>query len=328
MKNYKVFVLMMCLFLIFSSFMISYAQESKATEVKMAAGGIGGSWFVMSTALFKTFSTYIDDFKYTIVPGGGVANPIAIKNKDVDFALVYTTNLWSAYHGGKEYNDTPIEQIRGIARLGMADVVHNFILSKKGINSIKEIYEKKPKIKLDTGTLGLAGELAVSRMLELHGITYEDIKSWGGNIIHSSYSEAVNRLRDTHIDGFFNNELIGKPLFVELTQSTNVNLLPQEEGVVKQMIEKYGYNRAIIPAGTYEGQEKDILTTSQEPVLVVDKDVDEELVYQMTKLIFEYRQELINTYAPFKNLDIKNAVPTQAPLHPGALRYYKEKGIL
>ena len=68
MKNYKVFVLIMCLFLIFSSFMISYAQESKATEVKMAAGGIGGSWFVMSTALFKTFSTYIDDFKYTIFP--------------------------------------------------------------------------------------------------------------------------------------------------------------------------------------------------------------------------------------------------------------------
>ena len=328
MKNYKVFVLMMCLFLIFSSFMISYAQESKATEVKMSAGGIGGSWFVMSTALFKTFSTYIDGLKYTIVPGGGVANPIAIKNKDADFALVYTTNLWSAYHGGEEYGGIPIEQIRGIARLGMADVVHNFVLTKTGINSIKEIYEKKPRIKLDTGTLGLAGELAVKRMLELHGVTYEDIKSWGGNIIHSDYSEAVDRLRDGHIDGFFNNDLIGKPLFAELALSADVKLLPQEEAVVKQMIEEYGYNRAIIPAGTYKGQEEDILTTSQEPVLVVDKDVDEELVYQMTKLIFERRQELINTYAPFKNLDIKNAVPTQAPLHPGALRYYKEKGIL
>ena len=330
MKNFKVILLLVvCLIISFnlSAFGSDQKYKIEPVQLTMGAGGMGGSWFVMATALFSMFDEYIDGLEYTIVPGGGVANPIAIKQKNIDIGLAYTTNLWAAHNGKLEYEE-PIENIRGMAKLGMADVIHCFMLSRAGINSIKEIAEKKTRLKLDTSTLGLSGELGVKRMLELHGITYDDIKSWGGSVTHSSYQEATDRLRDGHIDGFFNIEVVGKPLWTELTQSVDATLLTQEEEALVQLVEKYGYDRAVIPAGTYKGQEKDIATTSQEPVLVVDKDMDEELVYILTKLLFEHKDYLVTTYATFKYLDINDAIPAQAPLHPGAERYYKEVGVL
>ncbi len=329
MNNVKIILLAICLIIILNINVLSADQVYKIEPIQLTvgAGGMGGSWFVMATALFSVFDEYIDGLKYTIVPGGGVANPIAIKNKDIEVGLTYTPNLWAAYNGKLEY-DNPIKEIRGITKLGMPDVHHFFLLSKFGINSIKEIADKKPALKLDTSTLGLAGELGVRRTLELHGITYDDIKSWGGSITHSSYDEATDRLRDGHIDGVFNIEVIGRPLWTELTQSIDATFLTQEDEAINQLIENYGYDPITVPAGTYRGQDKDIKTTSQEPVLVVHEDVDEELVYLFTKLIFEKKDNLVNTYATFEYLDINNAIPTQAPLHPGAERYYKEVGVI
>lgn len=332
MRKSKIFtVLVLSLFLLTAIANLAWADtfkvEPEEGKVTMAAGSIGGSWFVMSAALFDLFAKNIDGLQYSIVPGGGVSNPMTLRNKEADFALVYTTNVYSAYNGEEPYGK-PIKEIRGIAKLGMADVVHNFVRAKTGIRSFKEFAEKKPSLKVDTGTKGLAGELAVKRMLELHGVSYENIKSWGGSVIHSSYTEATERLKDGHIDAFMNNDLIGKPLWKELVQSVKINILAQDEEVVKQMVENYGYSRAVIPAGTYKGQEEDILTTSQEPVLIAHKDTSENLVYMMTKLMFEHKKRLVSAYSPFVNLNIKKAIPQNCPLHPGAEKYYKEVGLL
>lgn len=330
MKSRKVMSALIIALLALSMLVHSVSAEDfkiDPTEVTVAAGSIGGSWYLVCTAMFDVFSRNIEGLRFSVIPGGGLSNPITLNQKEAEFGILYTTNLWAAYHGEEPYEE-PITDLRGIARLGTQSVLHNFVRTGAGINSIKELAESQQGIRLDAGTRGLAGELHVERMLNMHGVSYADIRSWGGSVIHSSYSEASNRLIDGHIDAFFNNDVIGQPLWVELATAANVVLLPQEEEAVEKMVDNYGYSRHIIPAGSYRGQDEDVLTTSQDAVFVCHKDTPEELVYMITKLIFERQDRLIAAYGELKNINIETAIPENAPLHPGAERYYREIGAI
>jgi TRAP transporter TAXI family solute receptor len=308
----------------------AYAQKLKIQpiQVTVAAGSTGGSWFIISTAFFSLFSDNIEGLSYSIIPGGGVANPITINRKDAMFGMGYTTNLWAAYNGHEPYK-AKLTDIRGIANINVSSVIHAWMLKSVGINTIKEIAQKKFPLKLDSGPRGTGGELAAARCLELHGASYQNIKSWGGAITHSPYTEAIDRLKDGHIQCFINDDIIGVPVYVELSSARDVVLLPQDPDVVKEMNRKYGYTPKVIPAHSYKGQDKDVLSTAQSHVFFCHKDVPENLVYTMTKLIFTNKQRLIGVHKLFTSLD-PSVGPKDfpIPLHPGAERYYKEIGVL
>lgn len=304
---------------------VANAAEKSFT---VSAGSIGGSWFVYMTTLFETYKNNIADLNYNTVPGGGVANPIAVSTGKAQFALAYSPNLVAAYKGDEPYKNK-LEDIRVVANMNMTAVIHPFFSKDLGISSMREIAEKKIPLKIDTGPKGGGGELAASRILEAHGASYDNIRAWGGQITHSPYREAVDRVRDGHIDAFMNDDNIGAPLFAEFASDDDIVILPQDQDAIEKLTSIYGYSAAVIPAGTYSGQTKDLPTTSQSVVFFTTKDMPEDLVYQMTKLFFEKKQDLTAGHANFAKLDPMAGpkVPV-VPLHPGAERYYREIGAL
>lgn len=330
-RNVKIFgVLLSVLFLSFSTISTSQAKEFKVKPINVtaAAGSIGGSWFIISTAFFSLFEDNIDGLSYSIVPGGGVANPIAVHRKQAHFGMGYTTNLWAAYNSEDPYKEE-MKNLRGIANINVASVMHPWILKGTGITSLKNLAEKKFPVKLDTGTRGTGGELAASRTLEIEGASYADIRSWGGGITHSSYSEAIDRMKDGHIQMFMNDDIVGHPLFVELSSARDVVLLPISEKAVEELAEKYGYTPAVVPAGTYRGQDQDVKQIAQHHVFFCDKDLPEDLVYAMTKLIFTNKERLVSAHKMFSNLDAAAGFKDfPIPLHPGAERFYREVGAI
>ncbi len=331
MRKNTCIALLTVLLLVAASFAPSVTASEfqlEPTEVTSAAGSVGGGWYILSTAMFDLFSNEIDGLAYSIIPGGGVSNPITLNQRNADFAILYTPNLFEGYEGLHEEYPEPFTDLRGIARLGIVSVLHSWVDDDVGVERLSELAENQTGLDIDTGTRGLAGELHARRMLEEHGIAYDDNRSWGGRVIHSSYSEAKDRLIDGHIDMFLNNDVIRQPLWVELNQAADVTLLQHEEEAVEAMVNNYGYVRTVIPADTYEGQENDILTTAQDTVFATHKDADEDLVYMMTKLIFEEKERLVSAYRQFENIDIESAIPENAPIHPGAKRYYQEQGLL
>jgi hypothetical protein len=308
----------------------AYAQKLKIqpTQVAVAAGSTGGSWFIISTAFFSLFSDNVEGLSYSIFPGGGVANPISVNKKDATFGMGYTTNLWAAYNGYEPYK-TKLTDIRGVVNINVSSVLHAWVLKSVRINTIKEIAEKKLPLKLDSGPRGTGGELAALRCLELHGASYGNIRSWGGSVTHSPYTEAIDRLKDGHINCFINDDIIGVPVYVELSSARDVVLLAQDGDVVKKMNDRFGYSPRVIPAGSYKGQDKDVPSTAQHHVFMCHKDAPENLVYTMTKLIFTNKQRLIGAHKLFTNLDpAYGPKDFPIPLHPGAERYYKEIGVL
>ena len=122
--------------------------------------------------------------------------------------------------------------------------------------------------------------------------------------------------------------MLGAPLFTDLVSSREVILLPLDDRVIKILAEDFGYTPGVIPAGTYEGQDSDVATIKRHTIFICHKDMAENLVYVMTKLIFEHREDLVLAYRAF-NIDaatVAAGLPLQ--LHPGAERYYREQGII
>jgi len=302
--------------------------STDAPEQVVAAGSIGGSWFVISTALYDLYQRNIDGLRYTITPGGAVANPMAVDQGSATTALGYTSMLHAAANGEAPFRKQ-MSEFRGIMNFNVAGVIHQIVLRDSGITSLAEVSAKQYPLKVDTGPRGTGGELAASRLLELYGAGYKNIRDWGGSITHSSYREALGRMKDGHIEAFVNDDLVGNPVFVDVAHARDVAFLPMAPEIIDQMVSKFGYTRAIIPANSYEGQTEDIPSTAQQFVLFTHKDASEDLVYTMTKLAFENKSDLVAAHNLFEALDLAEG-PRNFPiaLHPGAERYYREVGVL
>jgi uncharacterized protein len=184
-------------------------------------------------------------------------------------------------------------------------------------------------VRIDTGTRGTGGELAASRALAAHGASYDDIRAWGGSVTHSSYAEAIDRMRDGHIDAFMNDDILRHPLFVDLTTARDVVLLEMDPDIIAELAEEHGYDPVVVPAGTYQGQDDEVQSFAQHHVFFGHKDLPEEFVYIVTKLVFENKDHLVSAHELFSALD-PEVGPTAfpIPLHPGAERYYDEVGAL
>jgi hypothetical protein len=302
--------------------------STAAGEQVVAAGSIGGSWFIITTAMYDLFQRNIEGLRYTVTPGGAVANPMAVEQGLATAALGYTSMLHAASRGEPPFRKV-MSDFRGILNLNVAGVVHAIVLESSGITSLADIAAQEHALTIDTGPRGTGGELAASRLLELYGASYDNIRDWGGSITHSSYREALGRMKDGHIEAFLNDDIVGNPVFVDVAHARDVLFLPMAESVQDQMVARYGYGRTVIPAGTYAGQTADVPSTAQHFVFFTDKDAPEELVYAMTRLTFENKQDLVAAHSLFEALDV--AVGPRdfpIPLHPGAERYYREMGLL
>ncbi len=302
--------------------------KTTAGQQTVAAGSIGGSWFVISTALFDLYSKNVENLTYNIVPGGGVSNPISIQGGKATIGMGYTTNLFAAYNGLPP-NKEKMPDIRAIFSLNVSSLLHPFILASAPVKSFEEIVARKYPLKVDTGSRGTGGELAAQRAMAAMGASYENIKSWGGSVTHSAYREAAGRMVDGHIDSFVNDDIINSPTYVELVVSRAMRIMPLSQQAIDSLASSFGYGKAVIPANTYKGQTSDIPTISQTHALFAHKNVPDDLVYAMTKLAFENKAALVAVHPIFSSMDpVMGSKGLPIPLHPGAERYYREIGAI
>jgi len=302
--------------------------KTTAGQQTVAAGSIGGSWFIISTSLFDLYSKNIDGLTYNIVPGGGVSNPISVQGGKATVGMGYTTNLFAAYNGMPP-NKEKMPDIRAIFSLNVSSLLHPFVIASAPVSTFEEIVARKYPLKVDTGSRGTGGELAAQRAMAAHGASYENIKAWGGSVTHSAYREAAGRMVDGHIEAFINDDIINSPTYKELVLSREMRIMPLSKTAIDKLASEFGYGKAVIPANTYKGQTVDIPTISQTHALFAHKDVPADLVYAMTKLAFENKATLVAAHPIFSSMDpVKGSQGLPIPLHPGAERYYREIGAI
>jgi TRAP transporter TAXI family solute receptor len=295
-----------------------------ASRLTFAGGPAGGAWYGLAGSIAEQIKTAFPDVLVTVIPGGGVGNPTLVETGKAQLGLTVAHLYQSARLGTDPYETVPAKHIRAVAEVGTSDMGLFLVKKSVPVNSIKELKEKKYPLRLTTTSKASTPALAAERLLNEYGITFAELQSWGGSVTFTSYADAVTLISDGHADAIIAPVV---PAVVELTTKTAMKWLDPEESVVEKMAEKYGYAKNFIPKGKFVWAEKDGWTIGEPNVIIVRDDVPENVVYGIVKIICE-NPGIVQDWGTHHALfDPKNAWRNVGgPLHPGAERYFREKG--
>lgn len=293
--------------------------------ITIATGPVGGEWYVLGGILSEILKPALPGIKVTATTGGGIANISTVASGKSDIGTTQDQLLYDARRGLEDYAEQgPVTNVVGLAYL--ADIYMSVFLVREemDIDSIEDIVSKEMPIRILTAPKGSTPSRATERMLAEYGITADLLKSWGGQLSYVSYADASSMIRDGHADAYCGPIM---PAIIELTVSRNMKMLPVKESVLEAMNEKHAYGRAVLPEGIYDFVTADTPVMTESPILVVRDDIPEDVVYNITKAIAENADKIKDagrTYTDFKAEVMPNI--NAGPIHPGALKYYREVG--
>jgi len=308
------------------------AQELKSpVHLRLASQDLGSAWYVYGATFGKLWrnvlprGSTIDVLPY----GGAPANVLLIEKGDAEVGLCNNTVArWAVQ--GKVAFPKPVPEIRGM--VGALDKYYLAAVATKrsGITSLEDVAKKKMPVRIVTQPVGSSGEVSLRLLLEAYGISYDDIKSWGGSVTPTSTGVASAQMIDGKADIWVQVIVAGHPAISELAMATDVVFLPCSKAIIDKL-ENYGYQEAVLPAKTFKGQDQAVPMVGYPSILIVQRDLNPELVYVLTKAIVENQQQLVKAHAGFKNFipeDAWKMIKIGIPLHSGAEKYYRDKGMM
>lgn len=309
-----------------SLLMMFSATAAAPKFLTISTGPVGGEWYILGGILSEILKPVLPNTKVSATTGGGVANLSTVATAKSDIGTTQDQLLFDARNGTTDFATNKITNVVGLCYL--ADLYMSVFLVREDypINSLDELAAKKAGIKILTAPTGSTPSRAATRMLEEYGVTTENLKAWGGSIGYVAYADASSMIRDGHADAYCGPIM---PAIVELTVSRKMKMLPVKESVLKAMTDKYAYGRAVIPAGAYDFVKGNTPVMTESPILMVRDDVDADTVYLITKAIYENADKIRGAGATYVGFDPKlMAKIAGGPIHPGALKFYKEVGLV
>lgn len=321
----KTIAIMLVLVLILSVAVGCASDETSGGEsqyISIATGGTSGTYYPLGGAIAKIFNDNVEGVTANAQSTGASVENIGLVAKgETEIAFIQSDITFYAYEGIENFADTgKVENIRGMAML-YPEVVQIVANASAGINSIEDLKGKKVAI----GAPGSGTEANARQILEAHGITYDDL----GKADYLSFGEAADQLKDNHIDAAFVTAGLPTSALVEVSTSNDIVVVPMNKDKLDALSAKYPfYTGVIIPGGSYRNNDNDVLAAAVMAMLVVPEDLDEDLMYNLTKQLFEKRQVIIDTHDRGNDIKLETAIEGMPiELHPGAARYYEEAGV-
>ncbi len=287
----------------------------------IATAGVTGSYYPFGGAVAKIWTSKLKDLVSVAAQatGGAVENTKLMEGGEVELAL--TQNDLADYSWNKQHMfNKEYRKQRAIATL-FPEVIHIFALRSSGVEDIAGLKGKR----ISMSQQGSGGLVNSQQIFEHYGFSEKDVQPF-----YLSNIDAVDRMKDGLLDAVFVTTGAPNATYQDLCFAKDVRLLSMADTDIEQIIRKYPfYSKYIIPQADYDKQKSDIKTVTVQAVLIASEDLDEELVYQMTKTLWESREELIGAMAKAKYMDPKNPLQSVTiPVHKGAERYYREAGLM
>lgn len=309
----------------------SESDAIKAVNLTFVHGGSGGgTWGLTAEGIAEAIRRTAPGSVITTVPGSSKGNIVRMGDNEADMGFTFLNNLIDATQGREGFEKTDVKVIGS----PISSVAHLICLKSLGIESIQELKENKTPIRLSVHQRGSGNEQYTRRMLQEYGIVYEDIESWGGKIVHANQGDSLQLIADGQLDAFSGGGEPPKAQFIDLNRKRPLTSLRMDEGVIASMGAKYGYTPTVIKAGTYEFLDEDYPTFAASVVIAVRGDMPDDTAYLLAKAMYEHREYLGTVHSNVKTHIVDDpdgliaGIPEIAPVHPGALKYYREAGLV
>ena len=299
-------------------FFVSGAQAQ--SFINILTGGTSGVYYPLGVAIGKIYSDKIAGVKTQVqATKASVENLILLQQGRGELAFALGDSLKAAWEGEEEAGfKSKLDRLRTIGAI-YPNYIQIVATSDSGIKTLADLKGKS----LSVGAPKSGTELNSRAILAAAGLTYRSI----GKVEYLPFAESVDLMKNRQLDATLQSAGLGVASLKDLSTATEITVV----SVPKAVVDKIGppFVPATIPANTYAGQDKDVPTAAVVNYLVTSSAVPDDLAYQMTRLIFESLPELADAHAAGKEIKLNAAAAgSPVPLHPGAIRYYREKGLM
>lgn len=299
---------------------IGMGVSAQAADLKLMTGPQGGSWYPLGGAIKNIVEKNMPGTGVQILPGAGIANVLAIESGKADLGFANSVSTVDAING-KEPFKTEAKNVCNVATLypQYFQVVAN---ASAGIKSPGDLKGKA----LTTQKKGNTGEAITAHLLEAYGLSYKDLP----RVSYGSYTDSVNQLKDGNADWFTLGTTVPAGAIMDLASARAITIVPvPDEGLAKMQKINPGYQRLMVPAGSYPGQTAAVPTIGYSTHIIARCDLPEDVVYGLLKNMLAGVPDLASIASAMKGVDAKAmAMETGVPLHKGAAKFFKEQGAI
>lgn len=313
-------------------FLFFFSLHSVAmTSLTWTAGPIGGGWYMMAGGMAELITEHLPDVHVRVIPGGGVENTSKVDIWDMDMGWGLTPLLVAGMRGEEPYT-TPHEDVRGVAGGLGINHFHFYVGADTDFESVEEIFTSGDPIRIAVSVVGSSDEWVFRKVMEYYDTSYEKMMAEGTRFFHSTYGEQTSLFRDRDVDLVWC--LLGLPgaAVTEASIGRRLRILNLPQDLVEHLQNEFFLPPGEIPAGTYSeiaNKDENVYTSTIPNVIIANKNVDEEAIYRITKVINENIQDVHNIHTSFRVFSPEVATSgLGVPLHPGAEKYYQEQGLL
>ncbi len=292
-------------------------------KIVLATGGNTGTYYAYGMAMGPILAEKTG-IKFDVQStGASKANIQLVQVEEADMAVVQNDVMYYAYTGTDLFTGEQTTDFAAVAVL-YPELCQIIATKDSGIKTVADLKGKRVSV----GDAGSGVEFNAKQILAAYGIDMSaDIQKQ-----NLGFGPSADALKDGKIDAFFCVAGIPTTAITDLAMNNEITVVAVEDEKYNELAKQYGfYTQQIVPADTYSGMTEDVKTVAVMATYIVDKDLPEDVVYDITKAIFENKDAIAAAHVKGTELDVNKAIdgiPAEVPLHPGAEKYYKEVGVI
>ena len=300
-------------------FAFTTAFAADAPRFNFAGGGTTGIYYALGGVIAQKLKEKgVADI--TVQSTGASGENVRLVNSgEVPLGFSQNDIAYAAFNGLDPYKDK-FQNLTGVVSV-FSEAVHAVARQGVGITKLEDFKGRKVSL----GARGSGNEANCRQIFPYFGLSYDTMTP-----IFLPYGESADQFKDRQLDAFVFTFAYPHPVMQDITTTHGVTYLPIKGKQADDLIAKFPYFAKVeIPAKTYRGQDAAVQTLGVKALIIANKDAPEAMVYAFTKGFFENIESIKQSHSMAKEASLKAALEAMTvPLHPGAAKYYKEKGLI
>jgi uncharacterized protein len=293
---------------------------ASAENLRLMTGPQGGSWYPMGGAIKNVVEQALPGTTVQVMPGAGIANVLAIQNGRADLGFANSVSTVDAINGKPPFEEAT-DNVCHLATL-YPQYFQIVTTADTGIESLDQLKGRA----LTTQPTGNTGEAITAHLLEAQGLTYDDLS----RADFVSYTDSVALLKDGNSEVFTLGTTVPASAIMDLASARDIKLLEVGDELLGKMQDiNPGYQRIVVPAGSYPGQDEDVGVIGYTTHLIGRCDLADETVEGLLQQVVDHQQDLASVARAIGDTTLEEmAADIGVPLHPAAEAFWQEQGVL
>lgn len=312
---------------------VALPAQAQTINESVCGASPGGLWSLVGTGLDAAVKAEAPGSTITYqTSSGGLANVVQVQTGACALGMANDGDLAFAAAGTEPFKE-PVEGLTALAVLydwapvwwiARADFAEEY-----GLESLADLVEKKPPVRLVFNRKGLLTSAITEETLAALGVSLEDIEDWGGSVQFQASGEQTTLMRDGRVDLLANTLFEGHSSLPQMAEATPLKLLSVPDDAAEAVIAKFSLKPWTIQAEANPGEGGDVQTVTTSIILFSTQELDEETAYTVTKAMLDHPDAMAAVSAAMSRFAPEGMKDQSVvPFHPGAIRAYKEAGLM